>query len=171
MLSTHGGRQALSDRCPGSRQTPDQSCQPRDSESSPAYSESVPLSADAASGAPSDSSSQFSSAISLLGQRFQPLRRIAKGSREAAGAKLKAILEDVVASNTVEAWERLLLFPRRCLHKPSRGGQRWSLASQVNRQIADEEYLPVGIDHNKVNRSTSLNNPAKYLSILLERFG
>ena len=107
-LRVHG---LLNNRCPGSRQTPDQSCQPRDSESSPAYSESVPLSADAASGAPSDSSSQFSSAISLLGQRFQPLRRIPKGSREAAGAKLKAILEDVVASNTVEAWERLLLFP------------------------------------------------------------
>ena len=48
----------------------------------------------------------------------------------------------MVTTNSTVAWERLLLFPRHCLHKPFRGGQRWSLATQVNRQITDETYVP-----------------------------
>ena len=89
-----------------------------------------------------------------------------KGSREAASAKFCSILDKIVSTNNIEAWENLLLFPRRCLHIPKRSGQRWSLASLVNRQIADENLysLPPVLNLTRSARtSTTPRDPAKYL--------
>lgn len=41
-------------------------------------------------------------------------------------------------SNNIDFWIRLLLFPKACLRVPSRGGQRWSLSTLLNRQISAE---------------------------------
>ena len=149
LLRVHG---PINDRCLGCQRTVGQPCQPRVSKMSPATVDTIP----------GQSLPDLSSTTSLLGQCFQPLRRIPRGLRKAVGAKLQVILEDVVASNTVKAWERLLLFPWHCLYKPDRGGQRWLLASQVNRQIADEGYSLQVLNHSK-NRSSLSNDPDKYL--------
>ena len=76
------------------------------------------------------------------GLHLQPpgkiVKRIPRASREHAASKLAAILDDVTAANNVASWTRLLNFPRRCLRVPVRGGSRWSLARQVNRQLTEE---------------------------------
>ena len=38
---------------------------------------------------------------------------------------------------------RLLKFPRRCIHVPIRGGQRWNLAKHLNHQLAEESDPPL----------------------------
>ena len=63
-------------------------------------------------------------------------------SRDQAGLKLATILEAVFSRNDVPAWERLLHFRTRCLRVPTRCGHRWSLASQVNKQLREEEDPP-----------------------------
>ena len=73
------------------------------------------------------------------------------------------ILQDVVTVNSIEAWERLLLFPRHCLYKPVRGRQRWSLASQVNRQISDETLVPQATKHLSKKNQSTLNDPERYV--------
>ena len=70
------------------------------------------------------------------------LKRIPRSSRELAATKLAAILEAVIVENDVTTWMRLLNFPGRCLRVPMRGGRRWSLARQVNHQLAEECDLP-----------------------------
>ena len=91
------------------------------------------------------------------------MRRIPKGSREAASSKLCENFEEITRSNTIEVWERLLLLPRRCLYTPSRGGQRWSLASLVNKQIADEESLLPSAQKGSAKAKNAPHDPAKYL--------
>ena len=60
------------------------------------------------------------------------LKRIPKGSRNRATSKLTAILRDISGDNSVVTWERLFLFPRRCLSCPKRSRRRWNLSNLVN---------------------------------------
>ena len=66
------------------------------------------------------------------------IKRIPKASRHLVASKLTAILDDVSSLNSAEAWERLFLFPRRCLQAPKRGGSRRNLAFQVNQALNNE---------------------------------
>ena len=135
LVRVHG---PLSNRCSGSRQAaqrPSPQPQPSEQDVVSPLSPSDSLQPPDLSARPPD----LADTIAVLGQPCQTLRRIPKGSRDAVAAKLSTILENVTSSNSIEAWERLLLFPRRCLYTPSRGGQRWSLASLVNKQVANED--------------------------------
>ena len=72
------------------------------------------------------------------------IRRIPKASRAPAGRKLINILETIVNTNAPAAWDRLLHLGTRCFRAPPRGGQRWSLATSINRQLSEEsDPLPV----------------------------
>ena len=66
------------------------------------------------------------------------VKRIPRASRHQTATKLSAILDDIAANNTQEAWERLFLFPRRCLQAPKRGGRRRNLANFINQAVAEE---------------------------------
>ena len=52
------------------------------------------------------------------------LKRIPRGSRLQLAQKLTSILKAINTQNDLESWERLILFPRRCLAAPKRGGHR-----------------------------------------------
>ena len=88
------------------------------------------------------------------------VRRIPKGSRGVALAKLSTILEQVVSQNSVASWQRLLEFPSRCLGAPTRGGRSRSLVSFLNRQIEDESGLqgcpPSSLRHSPRTTSDAL---------------
>ena len=70
--------------------------------------------------------------------RGKLIKRIPKASRHLVASKLMAILDGVSSLNSAEAWERLFLFPRRCLQAPKRGGRRRNLAFQVNQALNNE---------------------------------
>ena len=72
--------------------------------------------------------------------RVRMLRRIPRASRDQASAKLTTILEGVVGSNSVTAWERLPYFSVCCLRVPPRGGHRRSLATLVNKQLREKAH-------------------------------
>ena len=165
LVRVHG---PIDNRCPGSRQVADRPLFQYQPVSEPAVDSgplsSPPLNSDSTLPTPTCSRyPDLTSTSVALGQRCQFLRRIPKGSREAASSKLCEIFDEITRSNTIEAWERLLLFPRRCLHTPSRGGQRWSLASLVNKQIADEESLPPSAQKRSAKTKNAPHDPAKYL--------
>ena len=50
------------------------------------------------------------------------LKRIPRASRLQLAQKLTSILKTINTQNDIESWERLILFPRRCLAAPKRGG-------------------------------------------------
>ena len=60
-------------------------------------------------------------------------------ARNATATRLSEILDIVVKENSLEAWERLFLFGRRCLHAPVRGGHRRNLASSVIKAVNEEK--------------------------------
>lgn len=64
-------------------------------------------------------------------------RQLPKPSRRPATSAFCSLLEEVVKENSVQSWQRLLSFAPCCLFSPKCGGKRWSLASQVNKQIDD----------------------------------
>ena len=66
------------------------------------------------------------------------LKRIPKASRSRAALKLTEIISEVTTSNDRASWERLFLFPRRCLVAPRRGGHRRNLAALVNLALDEE---------------------------------
>ena len=70
------------------------------------------------------------------------LKRIPKASRALAAQKLTSILIAINSKNDAESWERLFLFPRRCLTAPKRGGHRRNLGSAVNQAIQTETDIP-----------------------------
>ena len=51
------------------------------------------------------------------------LKRIPKGSRHQVAEKLTTILKDVSEQNNEVSWQRLFMFPSRCLTCPKRGGR------------------------------------------------
>ncbi len=53
--------------------------------------------------------------------------------------KFCSIIDEVVATNSLPAWERLLRFPTRCLQVPSRSSNdHKSLATRVKNQLQEE---------------------------------
>uniref|UniRef100_A0A1X7SVC0 Uncharacterized protein n=1 Tax=Amphimedon queenslandica TaxID=400682 RepID=A0A1X7SVC0_AMPQE len=84
--------------------------------------------------------------------RVSVICRLPKASRRLAAEKLCSLLEEVVAINSSATWKNLLSFAPRFLFSPGRGGKRWSLASQINRQL--ESHVEPSIDpHNPRSRS------------------
>ena len=100
------------------------------------------------------------------------LRRIPRASRDLCARKLSTILDDVVASNSVSAWSRLMFFPRRCLRAPERGGCHRNLTHLVNKQITEERdpLAPSSLFHKNRRRdaSSDLISLARRVSIKLE---
>ena len=75
----------------------------------------------------------------LRGTRISTIKRIPRASRNNAASKLSQIIDTLISdSNNIDFWILLLLFPKACLRVPSRGGQRWSLSTLLNRQISAE---------------------------------
>jgi len=62
-------------------------------------------------------------------QNVRVLRRIPKSARRMCSSKLTTLLEDVVRSNSVEAWNKLFLFTPTCLRPPRRSKRTESLSS------------------------------------------
>ena len=98
------------------------------------------------------------------------LRRIPQFSRDVRVRKLASIISEVVSTNSETSWRRLVLFPRRCLRAPKRGGRHRNLSNLVNQQVADEQDPPTTTaDSNKPKKSTSdLSDLARCVSIKLE---
>ena len=98
------------------------------------------------------------------------LRRIPRLSRDVCARKLASIISEVVSTNSESSWSRLMLFPRRCLRAPKRGGRHRNLSSLVNQQVADEQDPPTAIaDSKKTKKSTSdVSDLARRVSIKLE---
>ena len=74
--------------------------------------------------------------------RVSIVRRLPKGSYRLAFEKLCSLLEDMVATNFLSSWEKLLSFAPSCLYSPRRSGKCSSLASQMNRQLDSDEGPP-----------------------------
>ena len=72
--------------------------------------------------------------------RAHTIKRIPKGCRSKAADKLSKILDNIIRTNSNEAWIRLFLFGRSCLRVPRRGGKRWSLTTLVTHQIEAESF-------------------------------
>lgn len=66
------------------------------------------------------------------------LKCIPKAARQQGCSKLCSILDEVVRSNSVVAWERLFLFTTRCLRVPVKSVPQQSLATAVKGQLRDE---------------------------------
>ena len=137
-IRTHGPR---SSRCPGSNSaahvssTISQGAQPPTNVEARGPSSSPP--------------------ICLPQTRVSIVRRLPKGSRRLASEKLCSLLEDVVATNSLASWEKLLSFAPSCLYSPRRGSKvskRWSLASQINRQLDSDECPPESLHTRQSHR-------------------
>ena len=156
LIRAHG---PTDNRCPGSREPP--LAGPR---RSPAASDLDP----------SDPGPRFTSPAEGLPGHHSPepplrpipsvrvLKRIPRASRDQAGLKLATILEGVVSRNDAPAWERLLLFSTRCLRVPARCGHRWSLATQVNKQLREEEDPPTNTRTSRRGKGKA-KDPMEYL--------
>ena len=79
-----------------------------------------------------------------------------------------SILKAINTQNDLESWERLILFPRRCLAAPKRGGHRRNLASIINQAIQDEADPPLVLPEKWGPKHTSPNNLAVRVSAKLE---
>ena len=86
----------------------------------------------------SDKDSQSVSSINPGPTVGKVLKRIPRSSRAQVAKKLSSILDNIANHNDIDAWERLFLFPRRCLLVPSRGGKRRNLSALVNRAVEEE---------------------------------
>uniref|UniRef100_A0A1X7UQU8 Reverse transcriptase domain-containing protein n=1 Tax=Amphimedon queenslandica TaxID=400682 RepID=A0A1X7UQU8_AMPQE len=112
---------------------------------------------------PARASTTSSGLILPSSLRVSVIRRLPKASRRLAAKKLCSLLEEVVAINSSATWKNLLSFAPRFLFSPGRGGKRWSLASQINRQL--ESHVEPSIDpHNP--RSCSLRRSPRSLDRL-----
>ena len=96
------------------------------------------------------------------------VKRIPRASRHQAALKLTDILDDLNASNSSESWERLFLFPRRCLQAPKKGGHRRSrnLATEINQALVNE--MDPGHTPPTRVRGTNAGNLAARVSSKLE---
>ena len=157
MIRIHGPRQ---NRCPGSEQPP----------ISKDTNQEVGILLSPQSSCVSSANSDDTQPHHLIapGQSKQKiLKRIPKGSRNRATSKLTAILRDISGDNSAVAWERLFLFPRRCLSCPKRNGRRWNLANLVNQAI-DEEKEEKTIHAYGQKRTDPLKSLAARVSSKLE---
>ena len=87
---------------------------------------------------PSGKDSQSVSSIDPGPTIGKMLKRIPQLSRTQVAKKLSLILDNIADHNDIDSWERLFLFPRRCLLVPSRGGKRRILSALVNRAVEEE---------------------------------
>ena len=138
-LRAHGPR---SNRCPGSHSVVGGASHSQPSVVS--QSSSSPRGS-ARDGSPSPPSSPSPVPFLPLQPGVPIVRRLPKASRRQAASSFRSLLEEVVRDNSLPSWERLLSFAPRCLFSPSRGGKRWSLATQLNKQIASEAGPPVSL--------------------------
>jgi hypothetical protein len=75
----------------------------------------------------------------LTGTRISVINRIPQVSRNNAASKLSQIINILTTdSNKIDFWAQLFLFPKSCLRVRSLKGQRWSLSTLLNHQIAAE---------------------------------
>ena len=138
-LRAHGPR---SNRCPGSHSVVGGASHSQPSVVS--QSSSSPLGS-AHDGSPSPPSSPSPVPFLPLQPGVPIVRCLPTASRRQAASSFRSLLEEVVRDNSPPSWERLLSFAPRCLFSPSRGGKRWSLATQLNKQIASEAGPPVSL--------------------------
>ena len=66
------------------------------------------------------------------------IKKIPRAARELAAKKLAGILGQVVASNDLASWDRLLHFGSRCLRVLPRGGSNYNTVKAFKKQIEDE---------------------------------
>ena len=88
------------------------------------------------------------------------LKRVPRLSRVTVARKLASVVEQVVSWNDLPSWARLLSFSKKCLHTPVRGGKQWSLATLVNKLVAQESptiEMPVALPHNQAKPSKRHN--------------
>ena len=138
LVCIHG---PLRRRCPGSRQQPWSG--PDNALSSrsrwPCGTEEINTGSAVTSPLPL---SQSLSECNPTNHSLKILKRIPWASREPAARKLALIVEVVLVANDLAAWNCLFSFCSLCLCAPRRGGHRWNLASEVNRQIREEVDPP-----------------------------
>ena len=156
------------DRCPGSGRPP----RTVDGRSTiqPGLSTSEASSDDLGHGEQSDTTTTPLT-IPSCPPNISVLRRIPRDSREKTSAKLTTVLDQVVGHNDRSAWERLLLFPIRCLRDPKRGRHKRSLASVVNLQVLEEKDPMVdhsGEPYRGHHSSDPLGGLARRVTIKLE---
>ena len=72
--------------------------------------------------------------------RAHTIKRIPRGCRSKAAAKLSDILDNIICTNSNDAWICLFLFARSCLRVSRHGGKRWSLTTLVIHQIESESF-------------------------------
>ena len=139
----------FNDRCRGSGQPPDQ---PEASFQADLTNNHSPSSA--SQNTSTASTSEPDSRYSFSPGRFsgRVLKRIPKASRVCTAKKLKELLSAITDANDKPSWERLLLFPSRCLIAPKRGGHRRNLASIVNQ--AKMKRMPLSLLFYKVSHVT-----------------
>ena len=68
--------------------------------------------------------------------------RIPSAARYQCGVKFTAILSDVIETNSLASWDRLLHFPSRCLRLPEDPNKSKSLSSKIKEQLVREESPP-----------------------------
>ena len=146
------------------------------------HSSSDPLPSDVASdlsadshgnSAPSAARGDFSDEIqqtkSFLCHPMKVLKRIPRLSRTTTAEKLAFVIEQVITSNDIPCWLRLLQFTKKCLFSPQRGGKRWNLASLVNKQVSQEHLNLEASSNNHTNSymsrpSSKSRNPLENLA-------
>ena len=92
------------------------------------------------------------------------LRQIPRSSRDRGARKLAAILSDVMTTNSIAAWTRLIRLPKRCFRVPKRGGKRWSLSSLVNQQLIEEADVSPITSHARPSTKRYIDNISKLVT-------
>ena len=76
------------------------------------------------------------SITTLLHQLIKMVKRIPCLSSVSVARRLANLVERVVSKNDTGSWADLLSFPKMSLHISARGDKRWSLATLINKQVA-----------------------------------
>jgi len=128
-IRTHG---PLSARCPGSGKPPR-------TPSTSSVDQPKPMSPSTATPRVSPNST----AVATI-PKVRVLCRIPRSARQWCSSKLATILEGIVQNNSIDSWNRLLLFATSGLRQPHRGKHTGSLSTIIKRQI-QEESSPASI--------------------------
>ena len=119
---------SVKNRCPGSENPPAPSANSFNTDQNPPrQTQASPISVNSVSPIPS--------VINPGRCEGKIAKRIPRAARHQTARKLSSILDNIVENNSLNAWERLFLFTRRCLQAPVRGGHQRSLASFINQAI------------------------------------
>ena len=73
-----------------------------------------------------------------------------------------------MSKNDTDSWADLLSFPKMSLHIPARGGRRWSLATLINKQVAQFSSLSETHD-TPVHKYPNPSKKTDYLTFLSNR--